>query len=333
MTGMGAGLTWGSALIRWTKEMNQHEQDRVLLPGPGVDRGGDGLRHRAGRAAGDGDLRAREPRVGARPRAALLPRRRRRSSSTRRSSSRRSSRRRSRCSPRSASAGSSPTTSSAIPSASSRRSPPRTRCRWRKRSRSCASAASRWPKPLRRIPGSMAAILGLEDEVVETLCRQILGVWPANYNCPGPDRRLGREQRRRRVHRARAGGGRAAHGEAQGVGRVPLAARRARRRPAAPCDREGEVPGADGAVHVDRDRAPRVGAADGAAARRPADGAGPVHAGGVRADEGRREDVRRGRPGQRAVGARAPHRPQRQGDLGQQSRCRSTSCPKHSPRT
>ncbi len=34
-------------------------------------------------------------------------------------------------------------------------------------------------------PGSMAAILGLEDEVVEQLCRQILGVWPANYNCPG----------------------------------------------------------------------------------------------------------------------------------------------------
>ena len=36
-----------------------------------------------------------------------------------------------------------------------------------------------------RHPGSMAAILGLEDEVVETLCRKILGVWPANYNCPG----------------------------------------------------------------------------------------------------------------------------------------------------
>ncbi|HZS23997.1 MAG TPA: ACP S-malonyltransferase [Gaiellaceae bacterium] len=34
-------------------------------------------------------------------------------------------------------------------------------------------------------PGSMAAILGLEDEAVETLCRKILGVWPANYNCPG----------------------------------------------------------------------------------------------------------------------------------------------------
>jgi len=36
-----------------------------------------------------------------------------------------------------------------------------------------------------RHPGSMAAILGLEDEVVEMLCRRILGVWPANYNCPG----------------------------------------------------------------------------------------------------------------------------------------------------
>ena len=37
----------------------------------------------------------------------------------------------------------------------------------------------------RRHPGSMAAILGLEDEVVENLCRKILGVWPAHDNCPG----------------------------------------------------------------------------------------------------------------------------------------------------
>ena len=34
-------------------------------------------------------------------------------------------------------------------------------------------------------PGSMAAILGLADEVVEKLCAQISRVWPANYNCPG----------------------------------------------------------------------------------------------------------------------------------------------------
>jgi [acyl-carrier-protein] S-malonyltransferase len=37
----------------------------------------------------------------------------------------------------------------------------------------------------RQHPGSMAAILGLEDEVVDSLCRRIIGVWPANYNCPG----------------------------------------------------------------------------------------------------------------------------------------------------
>jgi [acyl-carrier-protein] S-malonyltransferase len=37
----------------------------------------------------------------------------------------------------------------------------------------------------RENPGSMAAILGLEDEVVEGLCARIANVWPANYNCPG----------------------------------------------------------------------------------------------------------------------------------------------------
>jgi len=37
----------------------------------------------------------------------------------------------------------------------------------------------------RQHPGSMAAILGLADEIVERLCRRIHGVWPANYNCPG----------------------------------------------------------------------------------------------------------------------------------------------------
>jgi [acyl-carrier-protein] S-malonyltransferase len=37
----------------------------------------------------------------------------------------------------------------------------------------------------RDTPGAMAAVLGLEDSVVEELCEQIEGVWPANYNCPG----------------------------------------------------------------------------------------------------------------------------------------------------
>jgi [acyl-carrier-protein] S-malonyltransferase len=37
----------------------------------------------------------------------------------------------------------------------------------------------------RESPGSMAAILGLADDAVETLCRRFSNVWPANYNCPG----------------------------------------------------------------------------------------------------------------------------------------------------
>jgi [acyl-carrier-protein] S-malonyltransferase len=37
----------------------------------------------------------------------------------------------------------------------------------------------------RERPGSMAAILGLDDPVVEEICSRIGGVWPANYNCPG----------------------------------------------------------------------------------------------------------------------------------------------------
>jgi [acyl-carrier-protein] S-malonyltransferase len=34
-------------------------------------------------------------------------------------------------------------------------------------------------------PGAMAAILGLEDAVIEELCHELGHVWPANYNCPG----------------------------------------------------------------------------------------------------------------------------------------------------
>jgi [acyl-carrier-protein] S-malonyltransferase len=34
-------------------------------------------------------------------------------------------------------------------------------------------------------PGAMAAVIGLDDAIVEELCGTIDGVWPANYNCPG----------------------------------------------------------------------------------------------------------------------------------------------------
>jgi [acyl-carrier-protein] S-malonyltransferase len=34
-------------------------------------------------------------------------------------------------------------------------------------------------------PGGMAAIIGLDDAVVEALCDEVDGVWPANFNSPG----------------------------------------------------------------------------------------------------------------------------------------------------
>ena len=34
-------------------------------------------------------------------------------------------------------------------------------------------------------PSTMAAVLGLEDEKVEEVCKRFEGVVPANYNCPG----------------------------------------------------------------------------------------------------------------------------------------------------
>jgi len=37
----------------------------------------------------------------------------------------------------------------------------------------------------REKPGAMAAVLGLDDAVIEGLCQAIEGVWVANYNCPG----------------------------------------------------------------------------------------------------------------------------------------------------
>jgi [acyl-carrier-protein] S-malonyltransferase len=36
-----------------------------------------------------------------------------------------------------------------------------------------------------REPGTMAAVLGLDDELIEEICRLAGDVWPANYNAPG----------------------------------------------------------------------------------------------------------------------------------------------------
>lgn len=48
-----------------------------------------------------------------------------------------------------------------------------------------AARANAMQKACELQPGTMAAILGLEDEKVEEVCAGIPGVVPANYNCPG----------------------------------------------------------------------------------------------------------------------------------------------------
>ena len=152
----------------------------------------------------------------------------------------------------------------------------------------------------RKMPGSMAAILGLADEVVEAVCERIEHVWPANYNCPGQIVVSGANDVRRRGLRRGRGGGRAQDGQAQGLGRVPQPAGRDRGRAAAPGARARPLQEPDRAVHVDGDRAGRAGGAARRPARRPADGARALHAGGDRADPRGRPRLGRGRARQRA---------------------------------
>ena len=108
-------------------------------------------------------------------------------------------------------------------------------------------------------PGAMAAVIGLEDSVVEELCGSIGNVWPANYNCPGQlvvsgepaavDRLLEEATARgaRKTVTLRIGG--AFHSPLVGE----------RRRKAAARGRGCLVAGALAAVHVDGVGADRVG--------------------------------------------------------------------------
>ena len=102
-------------------------------------------------------------------------------------------------------------------------------------------------------PGAMAAILGLADEVVESLCKKIHNVWPANYNCPGQLVVSGETAAVDECCSEAAPPGRAPRGQAEGLGRVPLAARRARRGAPAAGDREDRLQDAERALRLDRD--------------------------------------------------------------------------------
>ena len=171
---------------------NRHEQDCVLLPGTGLARGRDGQGHRRGGARGDGGLPGRQRGLGARPRAALLR------------GAARGARR-----DRGAAAGA----RRHEPRGARRAEGARDRAGRRRRPLGRASSPRSRPSPAmsngeaialvrerglamaeaaRKHPGSMAAILGLEDEVVENLCRKILGRVARELQLSRPDRRLRR---------------------------------------------------------------------------------------------------------------------------------------------
>ena len=129
----------------------------------------------------------------------------------------------------------------------------------------------------------MAAILGLDDEIVETLCRKIIGVWPANYNCPGQIVVSGEDDAVEECcsEAEREGARRAVKLKVSGAFHSPLVARAADRlRPAVERVRFSE-PMAPFMSTVTAKIEPAHAARH--AARRPADGAGPVHAGHARA--------------------------------------------------
>ena len=107
----------------------------------------------------------------------------------------------------------------------------------------------------------MAAILGLDDEVVERLCAEIEGVWPANYNCPGQIVVSGKQDAVAEVcaKAEELGARRTVKLKVSGAFHSPLVARAADRlRPAV---ERVQVPRPDRAVHVDGHGEDRAGAA------------------------------------------------------------------------
>ena len=172
----------------------------------------------------------------------------------------------------------------------------------------------------RERPGSMAAILGLEDEAVETLCRQILGVWPANYNCPGQIVISGENDAVEEccAEAESLGARRAIKLKVSGAFHSPLVGNAGKRlKPAIDLVRFHD-PIAPFMSTVTA----KIEPADEArlAARQAAHRAGQVHPGRAGARARRRHHLRRGGAGQRALRARQAHRQGRAHVLGQRPR-------------
>ena len=199
MTGMGAGLTWGSALIEWTangKGGQIDEQGRVLLPGSGLAGSGHGQEiaeaepeamavFTEGSEAAGLDLRAallrgrrvedlvhtevQQPALVATSLAVLAALRKRGLEPD-------------------YVVGHSVGEFTAL-AATMSLTPFESIALVRERGLAMAEAAQD------QQPGSMAAILGLEDEVVEQICNADRGRVAGELQLPGPDRRLRRAAR------------------------------------------------------------------------------------------------------------------------------------------
>ena len=205
-----------------------------MLPGPGLARGRHGPRDRRGRARGDGGVRARQRGGRHRPEAALLRGAGRGASSTRRCSSRRSSRRASRSTQAIRARGIEPdyvvghsVGEFAALGAAESLGVAEAIALVRERGLAMAEAAQQHP-------GSMAAILGLDGRGRRDALPQDPQRLAGELQLPGPDRRLGRGRRGRRVLRARPSRrARAARCKLRVSGAFHSPARRPRRRPAA----------------------------------------------------------------------------------------------------
>ena len=147
------------------------------------------------------------------------------------------------------------------------------------RSRSCASAGSRWPRPRRSCRARWRRSSASPTRSSRRSASKIHNVWPANYNCPGQLVISGENDARRRgVRRCRARG-RPPRDQAH-ASRARSTRRSSRGRPSG-CGRRssGRLHGVARAVHVDGDGEARGRAALPRAAAAAADRAGALHAG------------------------------------------------------
>ena len=104
-------------------------------------------------------------------------------------------------------------------------------------------------------PGTMAAVLGLDDEQVDVACRRAdADVWVANYNAPGQVVIAGSPAGVEPATGPRQGARRQEGHAAAGVGRLPHAVHDAGPRPAAQGDRRGRPPRHRGARRLQRRR-------------------------------------------------------------------------------